>query len=675
MDEGYAICDERILQYEAGTLELKAGCDSEQSLESELNKHLSSVRDMSGQMCMKNLPWHNSPRIMSVCGSKGSSLNICQMVAAVGQQTVNGSRAPDGFVNRSLPHFRVGAKHPKAKGFVSNSFFSGLNAPEFFFHTMGGREGLVDTAVKTAKTGYMSRRLMKTLEDLGAQYDKTVRNSTRAVIQFRYGDDGLHPVMMECGVTPVNMELLYNQVCSEGTRRRRELEVSDSNIEFIYLLPKEMLHLASIHIKKKFTKIFDYQDDLMEEDDEEEDEEDEEDESILSEQELEFPDHQFAKDIWNFIKKKSDVLKTRLLTFKGDNYKITKRDFTQFLIRCIHAFEKAKVQPGEALGAVGAQSLGEPGTQMTLKTFHFAGVASMNITLGVPRINELMNASKKTSTPIITAQLDAAVAGNKISARIIKGRIEATTLGQISKHIAENISRSDYTVSIKLDLLTIANLHLELTIDDIIFTIENEKRLQLKQKKNCHQVIQTGADEISIKLGTPIPKDNGGSISNRRDLFFEAQRIKEILCTIPVAGFPSISRAVVSVLDIDERKTNMKNVYSNMPEVEKENQTLVSEILKCIENKEEEEEEEEEEDVDMEESTEELYQMICEGRGLLSVMGVSGIDGRRTISNDITEVFAVLGIEAARNSIQNEIGYVYRQYGLGIDPRHLMLLR
>ena len=119
-----------------------------------------------------------------------------------------------------------------------------------------------------------------------------------------------------------------------------------------------------------------------------------------------------------------------------DTYRITEQDFQIFLTRSIKAFEYAKVQPGEALGAVGAQSLGEPGTQMTLKTFHFAGVASMNITLGVPRINELMNASKKTSTPIITAQLDDSVASNKAAARIIKGRIEVTTLGQISKHIS-----------------------------------------------------------------------------------------------------------------------------------------------------------------------------------------------------------------------------------------------
>ena len=102
---------------------------------------------------------------MSECGSKGSTSNICQMVAAVGQQQVNGARAADGFLSRSLPHFEKNDLRPEAKGFVANSFYSGLNATEFFFHTMAGREGLVDTAVKTAETGYMSRRLMKALHE------------------------------------------------------------------------------------------------------------------------------------------------------------------------------------------------------------------------------------------------------------------------------------------------------------------------------------------------------------------------------------------------------------------------------------------------------------------------------------------------------------------------------
>lgn len=93
---------------------------------------------------------------MALSGSKGSVINISQMVACVGQQAISGHRVPNGFEDRSLPHFERHSKSPAAKGFVSNSFYSGLTPTEFIFHTMGGREGLVDTAVKTAETGYFS---------------------------------------------------------------------------------------------------------------------------------------------------------------------------------------------------------------------------------------------------------------------------------------------------------------------------------------------------------------------------------------------------------------------------------------------------------------------------------------------------------------------------------------
>jgi DNA-directed RNA polymerase III subunit RPC1 len=106
---------------------------------------------------------------------------------------LRGSRIPSGFIKRSLPHFNIDAKDPEARGFVKNSFYSGLSPTEFFFHTMGGREGLVDTAVKTAETGYMQRRLMKALEDLAVQYDSTVRDSSKCIVQFVYGGDGLDP--------------------------------------------------------------------------------------------------------------------------------------------------------------------------------------------------------------------------------------------------------------------------------------------------------------------------------------------------------------------------------------------------------------------------------------------------------------------------------------------------
>lgn len=161
LSTGYDKADEILVKYDAGTLELRPGCNILQSLEEMLNGILGKLRESAGQEAMKALEWANSPRIMAECGSKGSPLNISQMMACVGQQAVGGHRIENGFVDRTLPHFEYHSLTAQAKGFVANSFYTGLAPTEFFFHTMGGREGLVDTAVKTAETGYMARRLMK----------------------------------------------------------------------------------------------------------------------------------------------------------------------------------------------------------------------------------------------------------------------------------------------------------------------------------------------------------------------------------------------------------------------------------------------------------------------------------------------------------------------------------
>jgi len=124
-------------------------------------------------------------------GSKGSALNIRQIAGLVGQVNVEGKRIPFGFNKRTLPHFLKDDLCPESKGFVSSSYFVGLGPEEFFFHTMGGREGLIDTAVKTSQTGYMQRRLVKAMEDVMVQYDSTVRDSYGSIIQFLYGEDGI----------------------------------------------------------------------------------------------------------------------------------------------------------------------------------------------------------------------------------------------------------------------------------------------------------------------------------------------------------------------------------------------------------------------------------------------------------------------------------------------------
>ena len=133
----------------------------------------------------------------------GSVINVSQMVACVGQQIISGHRVPDGFQDRSLPHFPKKSREPPSKGFVRNSFYTGLLPTEFLFHAISGREGLVDTAVKTAETGYMQRRLMKALEDLVTHYDSSVRNAVGGVVQFTYGDDGLDPGCLEGDAQPV----------------------------------------------------------------------------------------------------------------------------------------------------------------------------------------------------------------------------------------------------------------------------------------------------------------------------------------------------------------------------------------------------------------------------------------------------------------------------------------
>ncbi|RLF37212.1 MAG: DNA-directed RNA polymerase subunit A', partial [Thermoplasmata archaeon] len=98
-----------------------------------------------------------------------------------------------GYRNRTLPHFRKGDIGAEARGFVSSSYKKGLSPTEYFFHSMGGREGLVDTAVRTSRSGYMQRRLINALENIMVREDLTVRDTDGEIIQFLYGEDGVDP--------------------------------------------------------------------------------------------------------------------------------------------------------------------------------------------------------------------------------------------------------------------------------------------------------------------------------------------------------------------------------------------------------------------------------------------------------------------------------------------------
>ena len=613
----YKQCDYQINLYNTGQIKLKAGCNAEQSLESNLIKILSDIRETMGGYLRQSLPKSNPPLIMAVCGSKGSDINLSQMIACLGQQTVSGSRIGNGFVGRTLPHFEVNSKYPASKGFVKNSFFTGLNATEFFFHTVGGREGLVDTAVKTAETGYMQRRLMKALEDLCVQYNYSVTTSSGDILQFLYGDDGVDPMQMDDGaVVNFNRLMSYSSsICNRVSKNNPVLTPDEINS-----LSKEFLFgPTNVNLKKK-----------------NKDEKDKELQTIsLLKQRIKLLPEIIRENVDDFLSQYSEKNRQNLNSFDENYHKynlnfkkadlatmnyiknnqqlgLTKEKLLVFFDNLCTKYEKSKVIPGEAVGAVAAQSIGEPGTQMTLKTFHFAGVASMNITQGVPRIKEIINSTKTISTPVILIKL----INDKdlVAVREVKARIEKTKLLDVVEYIAEIIDPSGYYLRVKINQNTLSKLQIQLSMTQVKQALISTPKLNLKDKN----VVIEGQDSVLIS-----------SYDQSRDnMYFSIQIIKKKLNDVIISGLTTVSRAVINSND---KKDPSGKEYKS-------------------------------------------YSLAIEGTGLDRILTTPGVDFKKCISNNILEVEKVLGIEAARITIINEINTTFGGHGIVVDFRHLQLI-
>jgi DNA-directed RNA polymerase III subunit RPC1 len=339
----------------------------------------------------------------------------------------------DGFHHRTLPHFPKAARQPASKGFVSNSFFSGLTPSEFIFHAMSGREGLVDTAVKTAETGYMSRRLMKSLEDLSAQYDDTVRNSSGTVVQFQYGDDNLDPVDMEGKAKPVAFDRTFSHAVT-STWSNDEPTLTPDEIHEHTLARLNADRNKYPRYKLDGVTRLDYRD--------------QSDSAIDQKESL----RDFLDTVQEYVFRKAHKLE-QTLSYLGvtnpqgkkvsemspaeaERYgladgiaKISQRALDAFITLCLTKYHRSRVQPGHAVGAIGAQSIGEPGTQMTLKTFHFAGVAGMS------------NVSRKSSTPPPPSPLPSSPA--------ISPTRSLNLLLELSKHVSKRLTFATSFLTLK----------------------------------------------------------------------------------------------------------------------------------------------------------------------------------------------------------------------------------
>ena len=202
LDQAEDKIDKLIKESQAGTLELLPGLNLTETLELRILEVLNKVRNESGDLVMKEVK-ESGILTMAKCGSRGNILNIAQMTAVVGQQALRGKRIEKGFRDRTLSYFKPGDLSPRARGFIKNSFKSGLTPYEFFFGAMTGRDSLMDTALRTPKSGYLYRRLSNAMQDLKVEYDQTVRDANKRIIQFTFGDDGLDVSRTEGGIINV----------------------------------------------------------------------------------------------------------------------------------------------------------------------------------------------------------------------------------------------------------------------------------------------------------------------------------------------------------------------------------------------------------------------------------------------------------------------------------------
>ncbi|KAI5175270.1 DNA-directed RNA polymerase III subunit RPC1, partial [Pancytospora epiphaga] len=485
-------------------------------LEMNISGVLSKIRDECGTACLNELSCHNSPITMCECGSKGSKINVSQMIACVGQQIISGHRISDGMHGRALPHFAVNSLLPASKGFVLNSFFTGMHSYEFFFHAVSGREGLVDTAVKTAETGYMQRRLMKALEDLSVTYDYTVRNSYNDLIQFGYGEDSMEPLKNED-------EDFLPWLFTDTSYRIRQL-----SFDWLVAHDKNGLDLAKC-IEIYFEQLENYNHTL----DLDLDQDNKDvlaivavvfDTLRLKHQTKGLVNRKLIEEVVKFVNEyNSVVFYSNRKFYKYFNNSL----FVSMFIRELGRRLSDKViEPGTAVGAIAAQSIGEPGTQMTLKTFHFAGVASMNITLGVPRLKEIINAATSLNTPMIKGGL--AVKGLE-SARIVKGRIECVLFKDIVSSITHTVHTGGVSICFEVDVGTMRSMRLEVTLEDISAILN-------KTLKTVAIDVRGNSIQYNIKHA-------------KESTLFMKDKIKKQMLECRICGIGSVSRVVISQLE------------------------------------------------------------------------------------------------------------------------------
>ena len=700
------IIDERKLKIEEIMQELHldifenlTGQSNKAFFESKVNSVLNETLKSTGKIGLSTLHEKNRVTNMINSGSKGKSTNIAQIVACLGQQNVDGSRIPYGFTDRTLPHYHKYDDSAEARGFVENSFISGQTPQEYFFHAMGGREGLIDTAVKTSQTGYIQRKLVKAMEDLKVHYDYSVRSSSGSILQFIYGDDGMDSIYVESQpliVTKLNIK-------KEGNKENMTDKFAfDESISWVkYLTKKCVIKMKRLKTHQKvlednFKLILEHRDYIIN--------------KIFRgepENNISYPVHiqRIVTNICGISKKNhkqlsdispidiikgNDKLKNKLIitpNFPNNRllhmlidihlspkillfeYAINHEKYEQITLLIEQQFYKSKIMPGEMVGPVAAQSIGEPATQMTLNTFHYAGVSSKsNVTRGIPRLRELLHVSSNIKSPSVLIHLNDEYKRDKNKAQFVKNKLEYTLLSNIvtsCKIYYDPENGSNETV-IEEDkpLLDIYKLFNELNEEEVAEYIPWIIRFSF----NKELMMDYGLVMEDINMSILEWADKAGDI-DRIKFIYSDDNSKELIARLSINGSiegegdPMLnglidqSDIIASLKGISEELLNDVVIKG----IDGITNIVMNNVSKNVYK-----------NGDIE--TDKIWILETDGTNLLEVLNNEYIDPILTMSNDIMEIYNLFGIEGARTFLINEIIDVIDEGAGYINSRHVELL-
>ena len=652
--------------------------------EAMITKRLSETTNRIQSETTANITEENNRvKYMVASGSKGNATNIMQMMCLVGQQIIDGKRIPLGFSDRSLPHFLRYDNGVESKGFVVNNYLDGLTPTEFFFHAEGGREGLIDTAVKTARSGYLQRKLVKTMEDLKVEHDYTVRNSNNKIVQFIYGNDGFNPIHLQ-------KQTIDNLIVPEDEILEDKYLMDSKEKWDKYMTTKSVSEMKKDNYQNKIKEYNEYLHNMIISINELHQQNVSVNKTAEKHRIVLFPVNfdSFLRNIKNIYhldgKGKSDVSPFEIMDMYKQLYKtayknvktynrmfsvlmmeklspvylikyvrITKVALESMLNTILNKYKKALIQGGESVGPIAGQSIGELSTQLTLNTFHLAGVGSKSsVNQGVPRLEELLE-QHKPKNPSLNIFLNGEYALDSDKADQVCYNIEIVKIKDIITSDAiyfEPTNDLSDVLEEDRDIMKLYQVFSELDAQSA--NIPNNPWI-IRLEFNRHNMLEKKItmSDINLILKHHLPKSN---------IVFADDNSGKLIFRIRFDFDSNVNQADDDISLLNEQIEYIKNItikgvddILHAYKIENNNK-IVKDGDKYVSQKE--------------------YMIETTGSNLFDILCKSYVDSSRTYSINVSEMYETFGIEAARWILEKEIIGVFVLSDASTNPRHVKLL-